>query len=321
LIRTSLLHLGFIAVGLTAAAFLLTGVGRAEPVLARALPVEEHPPIGEVVVETDTCLACHVISTDEISHWVPPVRWTLFLAAGAVFGFGIYRASSLWRERRRFRPLLARAVDWLDERYQFVGPLQKVLAKPVKMTNTRWFYCLGGLTFLMFAIQAVTGIMLSFYYKPTPEAAYASIQYIMTEVNWGAPVRTVHHWAANGMIVLCVAHMARVFISGAYRPPRELTWVSGALLLIITLAFGFTGYLLPWDQRAYWATTVGTEIGGAVPDVGTLVLIFLRAGWDVSAATLSRFYSLHVILLPIATLAFMGAHFLMIRRQGIADPL
>jgi quinol-cytochrome oxidoreductase complex cytochrome b subunit len=115
--------------------------------------------------------------------------------------------------------------------------------------------------------------------------------------------------------------MLRVFIMGAYKPPRELNWVSGTLLLILTVAFGFTGYLLPWDQRAFWATTVGSEIAGGIPVIGDLALVFLRVGWNVTAQTLSRFYAMHVLALPIFTLVFMGAHFLMVRRQGVARPL
>jgi quinol-cytochrome oxidoreductase complex cytochrome b subunit len=170
-------------------------------------------------------------------------------------------------------------------------------------------------------VQAATGILLAFYYKPTPEAAYSSIQFIEEQVRFGAGVRMIHHWAANGMIVLCVAHMLRVFIMGAFKPPRELNWVSGVLLLVLTLAFGFTGYLLPWDQRAFWATTVGSEIAGSIPIIGDLALVFLRVGWNVTSLTLSRFYALHVIALPIFTLVMMGLHFLMVRRQGVARPL
>jgi quinol-cytochrome oxidoreductase complex cytochrome b subunit len=209
----------------------------------------------------------------------------------------------------------------VDERYEVSEPLSKVLNKPVPKFATKWFYCLGGITAFLFAVQGVTGIMLAFYYQPTPETAYTSIQFIENQVRFGAAIRTIHHWAANGMIVMCIAHMMRVFIMGAYKKPRELNWVSGALLLVLTLAFGFTGYLLPWDQRAFWATTVGSEIAGSIPVIGDLALVYLRVGWDISAQTLSRFYALHIMALPIITLLFMGAHFLMIRRQGIAEPL
>lgn len=131
----------------------------------------------------------------------------------------------------------------------------------------------------------------------------------------------IHHWSANGMIVMCTAHMIRVFIMGAYKNPREFNWVSGVLLLLLTLGFGLTGYLLPWDQRAYWATTVATEIAAALPVIGDLALVFARVGWDVAAQTLSRFYALHILVLPLISIISMGAHFLMVRRLGIAKPL
>jgi quinol-cytochrome oxidoreductase complex cytochrome b subunit len=212
-------------------------------------------------------------------------------------------------------------VEWIDERYSVVNPIRKVLEKPVPTFATHWMYCLGGITFTLFLIQGITGVLLAFYYKPTPEQAYASIQFIESEVRFGAAIRAIHHWAANGMVVMVVAHMLRVFITGAFKPPRELNWVNGMLLLIITLGFGFTGYLLPWDQRAYWATTVGSEIAGGIPQIGDLALVFLRGGWDVTAVTLSRFYALHVLVFPVAAIVLMGLHFLMIRRQGIARPL
>jgi hypothetical protein len=270
--------------------------------------------------ETDPCLHCHIIG-EEKGIWTPLARWALFGGMGMVFVLGVYRSASVWRSRAPWKPLTRRSVEWVDERYEISEPLSKILKKPVPLYATRWFYCLGGITAFLFVTQALTGIMLAFYYKPTPETAYASIQFIESEVRFGAAVRMIHHWAANGMIVVCIAHMARVFIMGAFKPPRELNWVSGMLLLVMTLAFGFTGYLLPWDQRAYWATTVGSEIAGAIPVIGDLALVFLRVGWDISAQTLSRFYALHVIALPILTLAMMGAHFLMIRRQGVAKPL
>jgi len=270
--------------------------------------------------QEDLCLHCHIAGEDK-GLWTPLARWTLFGGMGLVFVLGVYRSASVWRTRAPYKPLTARAAGWVDERYEVSEPLSKFLSKPVPKYALRWFYCLGGITAFLFVTQAVTGIMLAFYYQPTPDAAYASIQFIESQVRFGASIRAIHHWAANGMIVVCIAHMLRVFIMGAFKAPRELNWVSGSLLLILTLAFGFTGYLLPWDQRAFWATTVGTEIAGAIPVIGDLALVYLRVGWDVTAQTLSRFYALHVIALPIFTLAMMGAHFLMVRRQGIARPL
>ncbi len=268
----------------------------------------------------DTCLSCHIMGQNK-GIWTPLARWILFGGLGLVFFMGVYRSANTWATRSPWKPLTQRAAGWVDDRYQVSEPLTKVLKKPVPKYALRWFYCLGGITAFLFVVQGITGILLAFYYKPTPEAAYASIQYIETQVHFGAAIRAIHHWCANGMIVICIAHMLRVFIMGAYKRPRELNWVSGVLLLILTLVFGFTGYLLPWDQRAFWATTVGSEIAGAIPAVGNLALVLLRVGWNVTGETLSRFYGLHVIVVPLATVAFMFAHFLMIRRQGIAKPL
>jgi cytochrome b6 len=270
--------------------------------------------------EQDPCLHCHITGEDK-GLWTPLVRWIFFGGAGLLFAFGIYRSSSVWINRSPWVPITTRAADWIDSRYEVSEPLSKLLSKPVPKFAQRWWYCLGGITAFLFVVQGITGIMLAFYYKPTPEAAFASIQFIETQVNFGSAVRMVHHWSANGMILMCTAHMIRVFVMGAYKKPREFNWVSGVLLLLITLGFGLTGYLLPWDQRAYWATTVATEIGAAIPVIGDLVLVFARVGWDVAAETLTRFYALHILILPLVTIASMGAHFLMVRRQGIAEPL
>jgi quinol-cytochrome oxidoreductase complex cytochrome b subunit len=288
--------------------------GSEEEKVNTQLNVTQQPP------NEDPCLHCHVIGENK-GLWVPLGRWVLFGSFGIIFAFGIYRTSNIIVNRKQWKPLLTRVSAWVDERYQIKDPLEKILAKPVPRFALKWYYCLGGITAFLFVVQAITGIMLAFYYKPTPEAAYASIQYIESEVAFGAAFRAIHHWAANGMIVVCMAHMLRVFIMGAYKKPRELNWMSGVVLLLLTLVFGFTGYLLPWDQRAFWASTVGTEIGGAIPIIGNLALIFLRVGWDITGSTLSRFYALHVIAVPILTMSFMVAHFFMIRRQGIMKPL
>jgi hypothetical protein len=277
----------------------------------------EEPP---VEIEQDTCLHCHLTGSIE-NIWTPVWRWAVFGLAGIVFVFGAYQSGTVWITRKKWQPLWARAVSWLDDRYEIVEPIKKILSKPVPLFSTRWMYCLGGITFTLFLIQALTGTLLAFYYKPTPEAAYESILFIENEVLFGAAIRTIHHWAANAMVVLVVAHMLRVFIHGAFKPPRELNWVSGVFLFIITMAFGLTGYLLPWDQRAYWATTVATEIAGAVPQIGDIILVFLRGGWDVTGITLSRFYAVHMLALPVVIIAVLGAHFLMVRRQGISKPL
>lgn len=270
--------------------------------------------------EKDTCIQCHVDGSFS-NIWTPLVRWIVFGAAGVALLFGVARSASVWSTRAAWVPIPKRITDWVDERYQLSEFLKPILSKPVPDWQRRWWYCLGGLTFFLFLVQGITGIMLAFYYKPTPAEAYASIQFIENEVLLGSAVRMIHHWSANGMIVMAVAHMLRVFIMGAYKPPRELNWVSGVTLGVMTLAFGFTGYLLPWDQRAYWATTVGTEIAGSIPVIGQLALVFLRGGWNITSLTLSRFFGLHVLILPLVTLGTMLMHFLMVRKQGIMKPL
>jgi hypothetical protein len=270
--------------------------------------------------DKDPCLHCHI--QGEFSNiWTPFGRWFLFGSMGLFFIFGVYRSASVWKNKTPWKPILHRAAEWVDIRYELSEPLSKALNKPVPKYATRWFYCLGGITGFLFVVQGISGIMLAFYYNPTIEAAYSSILYIETQVSFGSAVRFIHHWSANGMILMCIAHMMRVFIMGAYKTPRELNWISGVLLLILTLAFGFTGYLLPWDQRAFWATTVGSEIAGSIPVIGELALVFLRVGWNVTGQTLSRFYALHILVLPIFTLILMALHFMMIRRQGVARPM
>ena len=270
--------------------------------------------------EKDTCVQCHVIE-DFTNIWTPLGRWIFFGGAGLFLLFGVARSASVWRSRSEWVPIPTRILSWIDERYGLSETLKPIISKPVPDWQRRWWYCLGGLTFTLFLIQGITGIMLAFYYKPTPTEAYASIMFIENEVLLGSAFRMIHHWSANGMIVMAFAHMLRVFIMGAYKRPRELNWVSGVLLLVMTLAFGFTGYLLPWDQRAYWATTVGTEIGGSIPIIGELVLVFLRGGWNITSLTLSRFFAGHILILPLVTVTSMVLHFLMIRKQGVMKPL
>lgn len=270
--------------------------------------------------EKDQCLHCHITGSDE-RLWAPVGRWALFGTAGGIFLFGLAKSTWVLRNKRAWVPISVQLGDWLDRRYKIKEILQSIFSKPVPIWATRWWYCLGGITAFLFVVQGITGIMLAFNYQPTPENAYASIQFIENEVRFGAAVRMIHHWAANGMVLLCFAHALRVFITGAFKPPRELNWSSGVLLMLFVLGFGLTGYLLPWDQRAYWASTVGSEIAGGIPDIGTVVLIFLRGGWNITAVTLSRFYGLHVLALPVLIIVFMGAHFLMIRRQGLKKPL
>jgi quinol-cytochrome oxidoreductase complex cytochrome b subunit len=209
-------------------------------------------------------------------------------------------------------------LDWVDDR---IGIRQLVAAAlHVEIPRSAHTFYLGGITLFCFAVQATTGILLALYYQATPESAYDSVLVIMNQVNFGWLIRSVHSWSANLMIIFCVLHLLRVAGQGAYKKPREVTWMVGMGLLFVTLGFGFTGYLLPWDQRAFWATTVGTEIAGSVPFVGDLIKDFLRGGTDVGAATLSRFFGVHMLVLPATLAALLLVHLLIIHQQGLADP-
>lgn len=217
------------------------------------------------------------------------------------------------------RPVKAIA-DFFDERFDMRRVLREFADHNVP-PHVNWLYCFGGITFLCFLIQVLTGILLAFYYQPSTDAAYRSVLHIMDDVPFGVIVRSLHSWTANLMIIMVVFHMFRVFFHGAYRPPRELNWLTGVLLFFITITFGFSGYLLPMNQLSYWATKVGTEISGAMPFMGQYIQAFLLGGEKISDPTLTRFYALHVVILPVVLSMFLALHFVMIRKQGIADPL
>jgi cytochrome b6 len=215
----------------------------------------------------------------------------------------------------------ARFYAWLDARTG-VGALGKLAKKkdvPIHR-HTAWYY-LGGMTAFLFLVQLCTGLLLLFYYRPSAGEAYESVQFLMAEVQFGWLIRSIHSWAANLMIFTLFLHLFTVLLVKAYRPPRDLTWFSGVILLALALAFGFTGYLLPWNELAYFATRVGTQIAGVLPVVGNFLLRVLRGGEDVSGATLTRFYAIHVALLPITTLALVGLHVVLVQRHGMSVPL
>ena len=217
--------------------------------------------------------------------------------------------------------VLKRIYFWIDDRLTIHDYIKKdVLDKPIPK-GLNLTYCFGGITFFLFMMLAATGFFMAIYYIPSPLQAYDAVDYITYEIPMGSIVRGVHHWSANLMVVTIFLHMLRVFIYGAYKKPRELNWVTGVLLFSLVMAFSFTGYLLPWDQKAYWATQVGTSIAGTVPVVGESILKITRGGTKLGALTLARFYAMHVIFLPIAIVSLLLGHFLMIRRQGIATPL
>ena len=206
---------------------------------------------------------------------------------------------------------------WLDRHTRIAPVLNAMMHVRVPMSAQTYYF--GGIALFLFLIQAATGTLLTLYYKPTPEAAYQSVQLITSDVSFGWLIRSLHHWAANLMILFVALHLGRVFLQAAFKHPRELTWVAGVLLLMITLGFGFTGYLLPWDQRAYWATVVGTEIAGSVPLVGETMLLMLRGGTDVTGDTMSRFFGIHVLVLPLTMAALLAVHVLLVHQFGLAS--
>lgn len=183
-----------------------------------------------------------------------------------------------------------------------------------------WLYTLGSATLFVWLIQVVTGILLAMNYVPSPDHAYDSVRYITEQVLFGRVVRGVHHWGASVMVILVILHLLRVYFMGAYKYPREVTWMTGVVLFLLVLAFGFTGYLLPWDQKAYWATAVGTNLVGQVPGIGPMLTTLLRGGQDTGAATLTRFYAMHVLILPLATVLLIGMHLFLVVRHGISEP-
>ena len=176
-----------------------------------------------------------------------------------------------------------------------VNHLKKPLPKHIN-----WLFSLGSMAAFLLILQAVTGAFLALYYSPSPDHAYNSVKYISHEVPFGAFVRGLHHWGSSALVIVVFLHLLRVVLYGSYKAPRELTWIVGVILFMVVLGFGFTGYLLPWDQKAYWATVVGVEIAGTVPLIGDFIAKILRGGAEVGAVTLTRFYTLHTIWLPLA---------------------
>ncbi len=206
--------------------------------------------------------------------------------------------------------------NYLDERFGWRGVWAAIFLR--KIPHVNWLYTLGSATLFVAALQIVTGILLTMYYVPTPDHAYDSVIYITTQLPAGWFIRGLHHWGASAMVVLTVLHLLRVFFYGAYKYPREVTWSTGVLLLLVVVGFGFTGYLLPWDQKAYWATTVGTRIIAVAPGIGPWILRVARGGDELSAVTLARFFGVHVWVLPAALLTLLLIHMYLVIRIGIS---
>jgi len=216
--------------------------------------------------------------------------------------------------------ILSKIISAIDERYDLTPIRNLLLHKKVPEHKHSIWYYMGGVTLFLFIVQLFTGILLLLYYRPGEDSAYESIRFIVTEVKFGWLIRNVHSWSANLLVLFAFMHMFSVFFSKAYEKPRELTWVSGFIILVLTLAFGFSGYLLPWNELSFFATKVGTDIVGIIPIIGEPMKVILRGGEDVTGATLSRFFGIHVAILPAILSLFLIMHLLFIQKQGMHEP-
>ena len=215
---------------------------------------------------------------------------------------------------------MSNVYDWFQERLEIQAIADDITSKYVP-PHVNIFYCLGGITLTCFIVQVATGFAMTFYYRPTVTEAFASVEYIMTEVNFGWLIRSVHRWSASMTVLNMILHVCRVYLTGGFKKPRELTWVTGVALASVTVSFGVTGYSLPWDQVGYWACKIVTGVPEAIPIVGGLIVQVLRGGVSVGQSTLTRFYSAHTFVLPVVAAVLMLTHFVMIRKQGISGPL
>jgi cytochrome b6 len=215
---------------------------------------------------------------------------------------------------------MSKVYDWFQERLEIQSIADDVTSKYVP-PHVNIFYCFGGITFTCFLVQVATGFAITFYYRPSVADAFASVQYLITEVNFGWLIRSIHRWSASIIVLMIILHIFRVYLTGGFKRPRELTWVTGVIIAVCTVSFGVTGYSLPWDQVGYWAVKIVTGVPDAIPVLGPTLVELLRGGVGVGQSTLTRFYSLHTFVLPLATAVFMLTHFLIIRKQGISGPL
>jgi cytochrome b6 len=210
--------------------------------------------------------------------------------------------------------------SWLEERAPVGSLVEAIRHKTVPQHRFSVWYFFGGMTLFFFLVQLVTGALLLLYYRPSASEAYESVRFIMTRVPFGWLIRSIHAWSANLMIAAALAHLSSVVFLHAYRRPRELTWLTGVLMFFISFAFGFSGYLLPWNELAFFATRVGTSTAGAVPGIGEAIVRFMRGGNDVGGATLTRFFGVHVAILPAITMALLGLHLLFVQYHGMSVP-
>lgn len=219
-----------------------------------------------------------------------------------------------------FTALTKKSFSWLDERYEITDLISFMKKKSVPQFRATIWYYFGGISLLLFIVQVVSGILLLMYYKGTEDQAFESVQFINSKVNFGWLIRSIHSWSANLMILSTFVHMFSVYFFKSFRKPRELTWFSGIVLLLMLFAFGFSGYLLPWNELAFFATKVGTDIAGQVPIVGKYIMELLRGGEDVTGSTLSRFFGFHVAIFPAIFSIVLAFHLIVIQRQGVGEP-
>jgi cytochrome b6 len=215
---------------------------------------------------------------------------------------------------------MRKVYGWLQERLEIQSIVDDVTSKYVP-PHVNIFYCIGGVTFTCFLIQVATGFAITFYYRPSVADAFISVQYITTEVTFGWIVRSIHRWSASLIVLIITLHVFRVYLTGGFKRPRELTWVTGVLIAVCTVSFGVTGYSLPWDQVGYWAVKIVTGVPDTIPIFGPILVTLLRGSTRVCQGTLTRFYSLHTFLLPLLTSILIIIHFIIIRKQGISGPL
>jgi quinol-cytochrome oxidoreductase complex cytochrome b subunit len=213
-----------------------------------------------------------------------------------------------------------KAAGWLEERIHFGAVRELIEHKTVPVHSATWWYYFGGMTLFLFVIQVITGILLLLYYRPTVGEAFDSVRFIVTRVEFGWLIRSIHSWSANLLIFVALVHMFSVVFTHAYRRPRELTWLTGIALLGLMMAFGFSGYLLPWNKISYFATKVGADVADSVPLAGPMIARLLRGGEDVTGATLSRFFAFHVAVLPLCSLMLIGIHVLLVQQHGMSTP-
>ncbi len=219
------------------------------------------------------------------------------------------------------KPVRERLYDWVNSRLKIADLVDYMGHKVVPVHGHSIFYYLGGLTLFLFLVQVGTGILLLMYYRPGADSAYESVHFIVSEVSFGWLIRSLHSWSANLMIFVAFLHMFTVYFTQAYRKPRELTWLTGIATLGLAMGFGFSGYLLPWNELSLFATRVGTGMVGAVPGIGHYLLQILRGGDEVTGATIGRFFGLHVAILPALFTVAISIHLLLVQRQGMSEPV